>query len=250
MSVVHRPLNFGAQEFFPLNNGFGLVHGMQTAEAFISDVVDLQAANIGSLQLYAPAATSTYAQVIIPSTTAGCGLLFTANVPGASLVTITISAPTGTTSSVTASGNAITIAPALGATNGAIMALFNRTTASCSLATADLYGAQSNGDPWSSLQEDPMDTCRLDPVVTAGSTALVGGGAAAPLGNVVIFGSNLPDLNTFAKTAISVAVSGTGPIVPVDLGTVSFRYAYAAWVPSGTPAGSLYGAWMGKGTHS
>jgi hypothetical protein len=250
MSVVHRPVMWGAQEWFPLNNGSGLVHGMQTAEAWISDMVDLQEANIGSLQMWAPAGASTFAQVIVSSTTSGCGLLFTANAPGASSVTVAISAPSGSTTTITASGNAITIAPALGSTNGAIMALFNKTTASCSLATADLYGAQSNGDPWSALQEDPMDACRLDLVITTSATALVGGGAANPTGELTIFVSNLPDLGSFIASSASVAVGGTGPCNPISLTSITSRYAYVQWVPSGTPSGSLYGAWMGKGTHA
>lgn len=248
MSVNHKPLLWGSQEWFPLNGGAGMFHGVQTAFAWVADVMDLQEANNASLHLVAPAG-ATYAQVVIPSTTSGCGLLFSANSPGSSSVTVIINAPTGSTSAVTVATAAITVAPALGATNGSIMALINNNAAASALVTVDLWGAQSNGDPWSSLQEDPMDISRNDLVVATTSTAMAGGGTAAPIGNINILCSNLPDVSSMVPSGYTLAVSGTGSY-NVNMPAIGFRYIQVQWVPSGTPSGLLYGAIMGKGTHS
>lgn len=248
MSVNHKPLLWGSSEWFPLNGGNGMFHGVQTAFPWVADVMDLQEANNASLGVTIPSG-ATYAQVVIPSTTSGCGLLFSANSSGASSVTVVFNAPSGSTSSVSVTASAVTVSPSTTANNGSIMALVNKNTAASALVTVDLWGAQSNGDPWSSLQEDPMDTCRLDLVVAASSTALLGGGTANPTGVLNVLCSNLPDVTSMTPSGYSLAVSGPGNY-NLNMANIGFRYIQVQWVPTGAPSGLMYGAIMGKGTHS
>ena len=75
------PLFWGAQDYFGGNNGNAPLHGLSTSFAWTSDVVDMQSALGATLNLQLPSG-ATQAQLIVPSTTSGLGLLFTWNASG------------------------------------------------------------------------------------------------------------------------------------------------------------------------
>ena len=227
---------------------FGLAAGWQ------SDPIDCRGQVAISLELSALLAASP-AMLLVPSATAGLGLLYVADTPGSGgdAIQITHGTPAAAPAlrSVVTTVNSIVVTPAVGDNNAAIAALVNNDPNAGPLVTAYPWGWTGYGDQNWVPQNAPTEASEIDLVKALAITNLIGGtdpvgGAVPPSQSAVVnlFGSTNPatlgyDLNT--------------PLATVNLTTTATlnvkeppRWVVARLVPNGGSFGNVLGSWFGR----
>lgn len=225
--------------------------GMSSTFNWVSDPWDSDDALRAELHVFGQAASvPATAQVVIPSTTSPCGALFvaTASGTGGNSTTVAISAPAGTTTVVTVSTAAITIAPKLGETNQGIVNAVNNTVASAALVTAYIWGYVFNGaDAFQSTNVAPIITATGDLVVTTSATNLVGGATASnQTGTMYVYGTD--DIVNLPYVELGTASVAAGQSSLIQIPQLCTRWLQAQWQSSGSPVGQILAAWCGKGS--
>ena len=250
--ILRGPLCFGARSRFGGITDPGIFKGISSALTATADMKDTRSALGGNVELAITAPNVLCPGMLIaPSTTSGFGLLFVANAPVSgnsygNAISVTIDSPSGSTTSITASGNAITIAPANGLTVGTLAQLVNANTHSAPLVTAYPWGWQANGIVDVSWQPNPLELVWADAVAALSQTSLAGGcaaGSAAQAGTISIYGSS-DAVNVSSNPLATQAISGVGT---TQIALTSFpRFLQVQWVPSSGSVGLLFGQWDGR----
>lgn len=157
---------------------FVKAQGLPTAFDWVSTPFDI--GELDSLSITAQALAETpVGMLVVPSTTSGMGTLWVAQTPGSSSVTVTVNAPSGSTTSFSVSGNDITVSPATGLTNGQLVFLAQQKSTVWALAKPYVYGWGPTGPVGYSFQAEFLEASRNDLVASMSKTSLLNGAASA-----------------------------------------------------------------------
>jgi hypothetical protein len=235
---------------------FGLTAGWQ------SDPIDCRGQVAISLELSCLLAASP-AMLLVPSATAGSGILYVADLPGSAgdNIQITHSAPLAagspTLHSVTTTSNSIVIAPNSTDTNASIAALVNNDAKAGALVTAYPWGWTAYGDSNWVPQNAPTEASEIDLVKALAITNLVGGCDNAS-GAGLVPCSQSAVVTLYGSTSINpMGFDLNNPLVSGNLvagvtNTLTLNASYpprwvvARLVPNAGSFGNVVGSWFGR----
>lgn len=213
------------------------MNGLPSAFAWTSSpfVFDEQEA----LSLTASALAETpVASLVTTSTTAGMGVLWVAQTAGTAgnSITVTINAPSGSTTSFNVSSTNITVSPATGLTNAQLAMLAQQNASVWALVKPFVYGWGPTGPVGYSFQSEFLEAPRNDLVVAASQASLVGGAASALVAGTLTMqlSDDLINWVTVSGTSGSVTTGGA----PLRLSASGSNQPGAgfvrwSWTPSG-----------------
>jgi hypothetical protein len=230
-------------------SAFALANGMSAAADFYTDPVEVQNADNITAELISLAETPV-AMLMVPSATtlpSPMGIIYVAQAAGTSSVTITHATPAGTQTTVTVSGNDITVKPAVGAMNEQTAMLVNQNAAASALVIAYTFGWGPNGPVLSSFNEDIVNPARVDLVAAMAKTSLANSSAtAAQAGTATFQGS--ADLLNWYPLGNPVTVGGPTSTPPTSTVTASGdQHVRLFFDADGGSVGQLSGFVVGKG---
>jgi hypothetical protein len=152
------------------------------------------------------------ASLVTPSATSGMGVLWVAQVAGAAgnNITVTINAPSGSTTSFGVVANAITVSPATGLTNAQLAMLAQQNASVWALVKPFVYGWGPTGPVGYSFQSEFLEASRNDLVAAATIANLVGGAASAAVNGTLTMqlSDDLINWVTVSGTSGSITTGG------------------------------------------
>jgi hypothetical protein len=167
-----------------------------------------------------------YASYFLPSITGGDGITFTAATAGApgTAVSVFCNPPSGATSIVSVSGNAITLFPKTGETNSGLVTVINASTAATALVsvadtgTSDLIAPQgTNGKTQFLSGGNTLGSATVAVAVVPNPLGAPGG----PGGQTIVVSFGASATNAEVTTAVTGSAAASALVTAANVGTTT-----------------------------
>lgn len=214
---------------------FVKAQGLPTAFDWVSTPFDI--GEMDSLSLTAQALAETpNGMLVVPSTTSGMGTMWVAQTAGSTTVSVTVNAPSGSTTSFSVLSSAITVSPAIGLTNAQLAMLAQQNASVWALAKPYVYGWGPVGPVGYSFQNEFLEASRNDLVTSFSQTTLFNGAATPAVSGTLTLQLSDDLINWVPQSGVSGSVTSGGNPLRLNMSGSSQTGAnYAQWKWTHTP---------------